>query len=265
MSYMGATCGRTLQMTSADSTTELTDLDLSDLPALGEPEEDELTIRRDFAPRSPAKVAVDVSDAEATWKWSSTKADTGGRRIGLDIPMLDGEAALAWNRDDVEKTQEVFALRTNGANGGDAIALLKPKRRPLPQRPVESTAQLMAMIAPEKKSVTRFVAPVALCLAAMFIAMFVTRLSRSSQAIIGEARAAVSKPAMAAMAAPQASTGTLLTTLDGKGQRVFVDGKVGFVGGQSLVVECGKHIVRVGSGKSHEVDVPCGAELALTP
>jgi hypothetical protein len=264
MSYMGARCGRTLQTTSADSTTELTDLDLAaDLPALGDLEEDELTIRRDFAPKSPAKVAVDVSDADATWKWSTTKkADAGGRRVGLDIPMLDGEAALAWNRDDVEKTQEVFALRPQAT--GEAIALLKPKRQPLPRRPVESTAQLMAMIAPEKKSIARFVAPVALCLAAMFIAMFVTRLSRSSQAIVGEARAAAAKPAMV-MAAPQAKTGTLLTTLEGKGQRVFVDGKVAFEGGQSFVIDCGKHIVRVGNGKSHEVDVPCGAELAIAP
>jgi hypothetical protein len=257
---MRARCVRTLLTTSsADSTTELTDLDLA-ATDLGE--EDELTIRRDFAPRSPAKVAVDVSDADATWKWSSTKADAAGRRVGLDIPALDGEAALAWNRDDVEKTQEVFALKKSDS---EVIALLTPKRRPLPRRPVESTAQLMAMIAPPKKS-SRFIAPVAICLAAMFIAMFVTRLSRTSQAIIGEARAAmVAKPVLGAMAVPQATTGTLLTTLEGKGQRVFVDGKVAFEGGQSFVVDCGKHIVRVGNGKSHEVDVPCGAELALTP
>ncbi|MGZ3422653.1 MAG: hypothetical protein ACXVEF_31220 [Polyangiales bacterium] len=244
---------------SADQTTELTDLDLD-----GALEEDELTIRRDFAPRSPARVAVDVNDADATWKWSSSKkADSAGRRVGLDLPALDGEAALAWNRDDVEKTLEVFALKKSE---GEVIALLKPKRRPLPSRPVESTAQLMAIIAPTPKK-ARWIAPVAICLAAMFIAMFVTRLSRTSQAIIGEARAATAvKPAgLVAMAAPVSTTGTLLTTLEGKGQRVFVDGKVAFEGGQSHTVECGKHIVRVGNGKSHEVDVPCGAELALAP
>jgi hypothetical protein len=187
MTYMGARCApvqtavadttskRALGKLSADATMELEDLEGL--------EEEELTIRRDFSPRSPAKVAIDTSDSDATWKWRAQKADEAGRHVGLALPTLDGSSALEWDRDDVEKTlvwNTPFAL----APKSEVIALLKPRRRPLPIRPVESTAQLMAMIAPPKK--TRMVLPLVAVGVASFCAMWLfLHFTHVSHAIVG--------------------------------------------------------------------------------
>lgn len=81
--------------------------DLSDEP-------DELTVRRDFSPKSPPRVAVDVSDADATWKWQPPRADAQGKFAGLALPLLDGKQALEFDPSEVEVTREMvspFAMR----------------------------------------------------------------------------------------------------------------------------------------------------------
>lgn len=244
---------------SADATEEL---DLSGgLPDLDG--EDELTIRRDFAPHSPTKLAVEISDADATWKWKPRggAADAAGRRVGLALPTLDGDKALEWDRDDVEKTLERATPFDLEALRNGAIPLAR-KRRVRP-RPVESTAQIMASIAPERR------APWALAIFVVVMAgvvSYVLARPTGTRVVIGSAPPVVEKPLPvdpASVTLPK--TGTIITTLEGKGRSVSVDGKVVGTGGQSIVVSCGAHVVRVGGGVAQTVDVPCGGELPVAP
>lgn len=44
-------------------------------------------------------------------------------------------------------------------------------------------------------------------------------------------------------------------------KKLILDGKR--IDATSAIVTCGMHVVKLGSGKAHEVDVPCGGEIAL--
>lgn len=68
----------------------------------------------------------------------------------------------------------------------------------------------------------------------------------------------------AAIAPPD--KGYLRTPIKAKQHRIFVDGRFACVGGQSVLLACGPHEVKVGSaGKKQQVLVPCGGEIAVAP
>jgi hypothetical protein len=85
-------------------------LDLSDLSDLLELDDsDDLTVRRDFSPKSPPRVAIEVSDADATWKWQAPRADAKGKFAGLALPILDGKQGLEFDPSEVEVTREMVS------------------------------------------------------------------------------------------------------------------------------------------------------------
>ncbi len=60
--------------------------------------------------------------------------------------------------------------------------------------------------------------------------------------------------------------GYLRTPIKAKHHRIFVDGRFACVGGESVLLPCGPHEVKVGSaGKKQQVFVPCGGEIAVAP
>ena len=62
------------------------------------------------------------------------------------------------------------------------------------------------------------------------------------------------------------TTGTIVTPLWARGRRVWIDGKV--IKGHAPKVEaaCGKHSVKIGAySKAKNVDIPCGAEIKISP
>jgi hypothetical protein len=60
------------------------------------------------------------------------------------------------------------------------------------------------------------------------------------------------------------STGVLNPPATAAGHRVFVDGRQVGEGTDPIVVPCGRHAVRIGSGgKDVTLDIPCGGETSL--
>lgn len=60
--------------------------------------------------------------------------------------------------------------------------------------------------------------------------------------------------------------GYLRTPVAARAHRIFVDGRFACVGGESVLIRCGVHEVKVGSaGKKQRIDVPCGGEVAVAP
>lgn len=69
---------------------------------------------------------------------------------------------------------------------------------------------------------------------------------------------------VAATAAPTPTSGTLVTSPESAGHRVYVDGKLIGDAPQRLELSCGEHAVRVGSkGSLQKVSVPCGEEIVV--
>jgi hypothetical protein len=62
-------------------------------------------------------------------------------------------------------------------------------------------------------------------------------------------------------AVPAPTKGTLHLESYVKPHSVFLDGKR--LGSRSEVVTCGAHQIKVGRGKAHAIDVPCGGELRV--
>jgi hypothetical protein len=61
-----------------------------------------------------------------------------------------------------------------------------------------------------------------------------------------------------------ASSGTLISPAAGVSHRVYVDGRVVGESGQTFLVRCGEHVVRIGSaGRDQHVLVPCGGEISI--
>lgn len=139
-------------------------------------EEDELTIRRDFTPRPPQRVEVEVSDADKTWKWTRPRADHAGRFVGLALPTLDDAHLARFEHDDVEATLEMaspFALQSRAA----AIPLVTPTRPTRPLRPVASdtfdrTSELLAVMVrrPQVRAAAAFVLTAIVAVAIAFFA-----------------------------------------------------------------------------------------------
>lgn len=74
-------------------------------------------------------------------------------------------------------------------------------------------------------------------------------------------------PAPVAAAAPPfsdsaASTGTVRLDKPAKAGRVWIDGKK--ITSSSAVVSCGTHRVKIGHGRTHSIDVPCGGEIGIS-
>jgi hypothetical protein len=58
------------------------------------------------------------------------------------------------------------------------------------------------------------------------------------------------------------STGTVHLTRPAKPGRVWLDGKK--ITSTSAMVSCGTHQLKVGYGRTHSIDVPCGGEIAVS-
>ena len=73
-------------------------------------------------------------------------------------------------------------------------------------------------------------------------------------------------PGTAATAAPattsNASTGTVRLDRPARPGHVWLDGKK--LSSTSALVSCGTHQIKVGRGRTHSVDVPCGSEIAVS-
>jgi hypothetical protein len=65
-------------------------------------------------------------------------------------------------------------------------------------------------------------------------------------------------------AAPDPSSGTGTVRLDRPAVpgHVWLDGKK--LQAKSALVSCGTHLIKVGRGRSHSIDVPCGSEIAVS-
>jgi len=77
---------------------------------------------------------------------------------------------------------------------------------------------------------------------------------------VAPAPAAVADPAPSPPPAP--TTGTVHLQKPAVPGHVWIDGKT--ASQAELTVACGRHKVKVGWGRSHTVDVPCGGELKVT-
>lgn len=258
---------RAVETLSADDLLELDDLP----PAVpGEPEE--MTVRRFFEPKTPPKVAVEVSDADATWKWQRPRADQQGQFTGVALPILDGESALQFDPSEVEVTTEMqspFALQNKASLS--AIPLARRRNQP-PRRPV-FVADITAETAPfrGRSSSTRLLAVALAMVLVAGLSAFLVRSRMPRIAAVGVAmRTLVEQTAESAPAAlvepiaPAKTTGTMTATV--KGVRVWVDGKLAGDSSQSLTVSCGSHVVKVGSsGVDRMVVVPCGGDVSIAP
>lgn len=172
----------------------------SDAPHRYDITEDELTIRRNFAPKAPPRVAVEISDADATWKWTRPAADAQGRFTGLALPILDDDVAVTFEPSEVESTQELpspFALAAQARASASAIPLARRRvRKPRPLLIVESTAELLALAAPPRNYRFALGLVLAMVLTAAASAGLVRLLSpRTTTTLIGASLAAVTNAA----------------------------------------------------------------------
>ncbi len=124
-------------------------------------EEDELTVRRDFTPKPPKRLEVEISDADKTWKWTRPRADHAGRFVGLALPTPDDSHLAEFDHDDVEATLEMaspFALQAREA----AIPLVSPPRpaRATTRVTFGRTSELLSIAVrrPQVRAVAAFVA-----------------------------------------------------------------------------------------------------------
>jgi hypothetical protein len=66
----------------------------------------------------------------------------------------------------------------------------------------------------------------------------------------------------AATSSDGASTGTVRLERPATAGRVWLDGRK--LSSTSAMVSCGTHQIRVGRGRTHSIDVPCGSEIAVS-
>jgi len=233
-------------------------------------DEEERTIRRYFAPKAPPKVAVEISDADATWKWTRPQADAQGQFSGVALPLLDGDAALEFDPSEVEITQEIpspFVLRA----ASTPIPLAR-RRKPPVRRPlfiVDATEE--THVPPPSGQGVRALAIALMMVLVAAASAFAVKARMPRSAAIGVALRTLEESAPALLdlstelaAAPVKTTGTVTATV--KGVRVFVDGKLVGDSRDPLTVTCGSHVVRVGtSGVARIVAVPCGGDVSVAP
>ncbi|MBI2392143.1 MAG: hypothetical protein HYV09_21315 [Deltaproteobacteria bacterium] len=192
------------------SETPFSDTPFSDAP-FGDTTEDELTIRRNFAPKAPPRVEVELSDADATWKWTRPAADAQGRFTGLALPILDDDVAVTFEPSEVESTQErqsPFALAAQARASAAAIPLARRRaRKPRPLLIVESTAELLALAAPQRNYRFAVGLVLAMVLTAAASAWLVRTFSpRVTVTLMGAAIPAATSGAAIGAALPAATT-----------------------------------------------------------
>ncbi len=228
-----------------------------DLLELDEEEQEELTIRRIFEPKRPARVAVEISDADATWKWERPRADAQGQFVGLALPLDEVE----FDHSEAEVTREMmspFAL-TAGAARNSAIPLSAARRRP---RVARAKAKRPSFLARNYKRALVVVAAAVVAFAAAFV------LGRGSQQFKLGTSAGIGQVATTAIDLPPIADvplhGTIVPTV--KGHRLYVDGKLIGDSNGPVTVDCGTRIVKLGTaGVTKSVAVPCGGEISVAP
>ncbi len=235
----------------ADESDSLPQFDLFDLSDLSD-EPDELTVRRDFAPKSPPRVAVEVADADATWKWQAPRADAKGRFTGLALPLLDGKQALEFDPSEVEVTREMvspFAMR-------EVPRALELRRRARPR----------VVAKPVRRSNVVAISVCAVLAVALVAAIaLVARRPHAAAISVGMNRLPlVEAPALELPALPAATSGAIVPTV--KGHRLYVDGKLLGDSAGAVTVPCGQHTIKLGTaGQTKDIAVPCGGQIAVSP
>jgi hypothetical protein len=79
---------------------------------------------------------------------------------------------------------------------------------------------------------------------------------------LGGTPAAVPSPAAAATPLEVVDTGTIRLMRPAVPGKVWLDGQK--IAAASATVKCGAHQLKIGHGKVHSVDIPCGGELKIT-
>jgi len=220
------------------------------LASLLEDEPEELTIRRVFTPKKPARVEVEIGDADATWKWERPIADAQGRFLALALPVLDDDRAVEFDHSEAEVTREMaspFALTP----AASAIPLAQRRRR-------------TRRVAPPKQKPTFLranYARIALIAGAALVA-FTTAfvlVGRDVKITLGMS-AGIAEAATTLELPPIPLKGTIIPTTSGP---VYVDGERMDSSGP-ISVDCGTRLVKLG-GVTKSVAVPCGGEIKISP
>jgi hypothetical protein len=226
--------------------------DLSDLLEL-EDESDELTIRRDFSPKSPPRVAIEVTDADATWKWQAPRADAIGKFAGLNLPLLDGKQALEFDPSEVEVTREMvspFAM-IEVAKAMELRRRAKPRVAAKPVKKVDRRPLAIAVCA-------------VLAIALVAAIAFVVRRPNAPIAMRMNRLPLVEAPTLELPPIPAATSGAIVPTV--KGHRLYVDGKLIGDSAGAVSLPCGQHTIKLGTaGATKDIAVPCGGEVAVSP
>lgn len=231
--------------------------DLEDL--IDAEEREELTIRRVFAPRKPPRVAVEISDADKTWKWDRPVADAKGQFVALDLPTLEEERALEFDHSEAEVTREMaspFALTPAAA----AIPLAAARRR-RPRMVAAPRAKQPSFI---KTGYGRAALIAVAGVVAFFVAFAVGRRTNNNNLGVSAGAAQLKTAIDLPPIADVPLHGTIVPSV--KGHRLYVDGKLLGDSDGPVVVECGTRIIKLGTaGYSKSIAVPCGGEIAVTP
>jgi hypothetical protein len=216
-------------------------------------EEDEFTIKRSFAPKTPPRIQIEITDADATWKWEAKQCDSQGKFVALALPILDGERALEFDYSEAEATQQVFAMREV-----PRALELRRLRTPRAIKPVKTSSAINIS--------ARFtLAAIAIAIAVVGSLVFAMRKHNAPIAIAMRTATIIEVPSidLPAIAVAEA-TGKIVPTING--HRLYIDGKLVGDSKGPLDVPCGEHSVKLGSaGFTKTVAVPCGGEVSVSP
>ena len=90
-----------------------------------------------------------------------------------------------------------------------------------------------------------------------------TAQATSAPMATGTPAPATASPASVAATSPDgASTGTVRLDRPAKTGHVWLDGKK--LTSPSALVSCGTHRIKIGHGRTHSIDVPCGGEIGVS-
>jgi len=223
---------------------------------LEEEEREDLTIRRVFAPKQPPRVDVEISDADATWRWERPIADTQGRFLALALPTLDDDGAIEFDHSEVDVTREMaspFALTP----AATAIPLRRTRRRAI-ARPKAKQPSFI------RTGATRIAFVVAAAAVAFALAFLIGRRANTASLGVSAGAAQIATAMELPPIADVPLQGTIVSGV--KGRRLYVDGKLIGDSSAPVTVNCGTRIVKLGAaGVSKSVAVPCGGEIAISP
>ncbi len=145
----------------------------------------------------------------------------------------------------------------------------------------EANATLQIRVPARRRALGKIVVGALGACALILVAAGIARMSHASSAPTAGAvpsaapapsatapQATPRAPAVAPATAPVAaidlnpsSTGTIRLDAPARPGHVWMDGKK--IAGTSLVVSCGTHQIKVGYGRKHSIDVPCGGEIRV--